>query len=253
MALFDKFKKSTEDAKNNIDKAKAQITQTRDNIINKAGSTVLGNEDTRPYAPQEVLTHEQHECIRVRGERYYQEKLTALPGNFVELDIGKRMVEDREYYHVSTSNGEIVGDIYPDQLEKAGLKKGAHVLAEIHRPIYRLTDGIVLYIPMTEEAIENKRKRDALKLWVNLDADKWNYDAGERFDFEDVEILVKPAKGNGKPTYVVIGDGSKLFEVNPRMKMYAEFTERKDYKPRRLIVESRTGDYGPYYHMGFYY
>ena len=42
MALFDKFKKSTEDAKNKIDKAKAQITQTRDNIINKAGSTVLG-------------------------------------------------------------------------------------------------------------------------------------------------------------------------------------------------------------------
>ena len=129
MALFDKFKKSTEDAKNKIDKAKAQITQTRDNIINKAGSTVLGNEDTRPYAPQEVLTHEQHECIRVRGERYYQEKLTALPGNFVELDIGKRMVEDREYYHVSTSNGEIVGDIYPDQLEKAGLKIGDVITA----------------------------------------------------------------------------------------------------------------------------
>ena len=127
------------------------------------------------------------------------------------------------------------------------------MLAEIHRPIYQMRDYIELYIPRTREAIEEEQKRDALKFWENIDATKWEPGDGERYDYHEVEVLTKNAKAKGKPTYVIIGDGVKLFEVGPRMKMYTELVDRDGYKPRRLIAERRTSDYGQYYHVGFYY
>ena len=252
MGLFGKLKKTAEDAKNRVDNVKAQVTQIRGDI-NEAVDTITGKADTRPNAPQELLIHEQHECIKVYGVHYNQDKLSDLPGNYVELDIGTRLLKEGEAYPVMLANGEIIGNVFPEQLEKAGIKKGEHVLAEIHRPIYQMRDYIELYIPRTREAIEEEQKRDALKFWENIDATKWEPGDGERYDYHEVEVLTKNAKGKGKPTYVIIGDGVKLFEVGPRMKMYTELVDRDGYKPRRLIAERRTSDYGQYYHVGFYY
>lgn len=252
MGLFDGLKKSAESAKNRVDNAKTQAAQARENNSETVNS-ITGKTDTRPLPPQELLTHEQHECIKVYGTHYSQEKLSDLPGNFVELDIGTRKQKEEDAYPVMLANGEMIGKVFPEQLEKAGIKKGMQVLAEIHRPVYYMRDEIELFIPRTHEALEDERARDALKFWENVDVSKWELGDADRYDFHEVDVLMKSAKGKAKPSYVIIGDGAKLFEVGPRMKMYAELVEREKYKPRRLIAERRTGDYGPYYHIGFYY
>ena len=252
MGLFGKLKKTAEDAKNRVDNLKTQVSQVRDGI-NDNVDMITRKADTRPYAPQELLMHEQQECIKVYGAVYNQNKLLELQGDFVELEIGARKLKDGDSYPVMLSNGEMVGAVFPAQLEKAGIKKGARVLAEIHRPIYQMREHIELFIPRTQKAIEDERARDTLKFWDNIDATKWVYGDNERYDFLDVDVLMKNAKGKGKPTYVIVGDGAKLFEVGPRMKMYAELAARDGHKPRHLIAELKTSDYGPYYHIGFYY
>lgn len=251
MGLFSKLKNSVDaaqsaanDIRGKAEQAKAKVQELRNDAP---------TQDNRPYAPMELLQHEQHECIKVQGSRYYQETIAALPGNFVELDIGTRKMKEWDSYPVTIASGDMVGTVYPDQLEKAGIKKGAHVLAEIHRPIYQMRDCIDLYIPRTKEAIEEQRIRDEMKLWVNIDGAKWENGDEERYDFDDVDVLVKQSSGKSKPSYVVIGDGTKLFEVNSRMKMYKEIESRAQHKPRRLIAERHEGDYGPYYRVGFYY
>ena len=250
MGLFGKLMKNVEEAKSKAGHLKSQIDQVGDGIA-EAAASITGKKDTRPFAPQEVLIHQQHECVKIYGAQYNQDALSKLPGNFVDVVIGKKKVKEWDAYPITTVDGTMLGTIYSDGLEKAGIKPGAMGLAEIHRPIYYLDDGITLFLQRTPEAIADEKRRDSLKFWTNLEMKKWEGGEGERHDFTDVDVLVKP--GSDKPTYVVIGDGRRVFEVGPRMKMHAELAAREEYKPRRLIVEQRTGDHGAYYHVGFYY
>ena len=153
---------------------------------------------------------------------------------------------------MKSGTGAYLGSVMEKHLEKAMIKPGSSVVAEIYKPIYNGQTLTTLYIPMSSEAIEHIKMLDGLKLWVNVGADKWSAQPTERLDSENVEVIASQHDGK-KETFVILADGIKLFEVNSRMKMYQDMVERAQYKPRRLIAEQKQGEYGDYYHVGFYY
>ncbi len=235
MGLFDKIKNSV-------------VTKTQETV-----NTPQPPQDNRPYAPNEVLAHQQHECIKVNGTSYHQDVIKTFVGDTVEVAILKdKIPEWNSYPVVNASDGVMLGAVSDEQLEKAGLKKGYTAIAEIHRPIYKGQEYYSLYLPKTKEALDRAKYLESLKLWVNLDASKWLGGDGERFDYFEVEVITSNHDAK-KPTFVILGDNSKLFEVNSRMKMYQDIAERTNYKPRRLIVEKKIGKNGFYYRVGFYY
>ena len=244
MGLFDKIKKTAGDARSQFDTAKFSAE--------KMAGEVTGAEDARPFAPNEVLVHQQQECVKVSGTRYHQDALAKLPGDAVMVAIGKAKSKDWDAYPVTMLNGEMLGALSDYAMEKGGFEPGANVVAEIHRPTYQFEDHIALYVPRTPEAIAAQKAREAMTLWVNLDASKWEIEQGERFEFPSGEIVTQAAEGK-KPVYIVTGEGRRLFVVNSRMKMHADIGQRAGYPIRKLIAERKDGDYGPYYRVGFYY
>ena len=252
MGLFGKIKSGVDTAQNAVNDARSKAVQAKAKVADMKNS-IDPRADHRPFAPQEVLFHEQHECIKVYGTRYNQEAVDRLVGDTVVVAILKDKNPEWDSYPVVNANdGALLGAVYDEQLRDAGLRNGYTAIAEIHRPVYYGQSDTQLYLPRTAEAIERKKQLDALKFWGNLDYSKWEQPHGQRFDYGNVSVLTDGVE-SGKPLIVVIGDGVKLFEVNPKMKMYKELSERLSYKPRRLIVEANQGERGPYYRTGFYY
>lgn len=249
MGLFGKIKNTVNAAENAVNNAKAKAVNIQVQATD-AVNTVTGKKDTREYKPTEVLQYEQHKCIKVQGARYHQDFLNNLQGSTVNVQIGTEKLPEWETYPV-TIGGVIVGAVSDDQLQKAMMPTGITVYAEIHRPIYNGEELTNLFIPMSNEAVEELDRKAALKLWINLDATKWQGDDAERLDFYDVEVVA--IEKNGEPDYMVLGDGKRLFVISSRMKVYNDIAERAEYKPRRLIVEKKDGNLGPYYRVGFYY
>lgn len=254
MGLFDKInaaKAKMDETKARVDAVKSQVTSAKQNIT-QAVDVATGKADTRPYMPQSMLSHLQNECVHVYGTKYHQAELSKLHDNTISVTIAARKSKEWDSYPVTLADGSLIGALYAEQLEKAGIKKGSTVMAEVVFPVYQFQDIISIYVPMTDEQLAHKKEMDKLKLWVNLDAKKWQGEESERLDYSDVEVLEKHADGK-KPVYVIIGDGKKLFEVTSRMKMYSDIESRSSYKPRRLIVEQKDGNAGQYYRVGFYY
>ena len=265
MGLFDKMKKTADDAKQRMgeaksrfDDAKTQLEQAKAHIetaqfsAKQAVGAATGKSDVRPFPPQELLAHQQNECVKVSGTSYHQDTLSRLPGNHAMVSIGKAKMKDWDSYPVTMLNGDMLGAIYDDGLKKAGIKPGSTAIAEIYHPMYRFDEGIELYIQRTPEAIAEQEAREAMKLWTTLDATKWEIEQAERFKFLGGEILTRQVEGK-KPVYIVMGENRKLFEVNSRMKMYKDIEQRAHYPIRKLIAELKEGEHGQYYRVGFYY
>lgn len=254
MGLFDKInaaRAKVDETKARVDAVREQVSNAKQNIT-QAVDVATGKADMRPYMPQPMLSHLQNECVKVYGTQYHQTELSKLHENTVNVTIAPRKSKEWDSYPVTLADGSLIGALYAEQLEKAGIKKGSTVTAEIVFPVYQLQDIISVYVPMTDEQLTHKKEMDSLKLWVNLDGEKWQGDMSERLDYSDVEVFEKNANGK-KPVYVIMGDGKKLFEVTPRMKMHDEIESRAAYKPRRLIAERKDGTMGAFYRIGFYY
>ena len=254
MGLFDKInaaRAKVDETKARVDAVKAQVSNAKHSIT-QAVDVATGKADMRPYMPRDVLSHLQNECVHVYGAQYHQAELSRLTEKTVSVTISPRKSKEWDSYPVTLADGSLIGALYDEQLEKFGIKKGSTVTAEIVLPVYKARETIEVYIPLTAEQLEHKKKMDSLKLWVNLDGERWQGGASERFDFYDVEVLERNANGK-KPVFVIMGDGKKLFEATPRMKIYAEIEARAEYKPRRLIAERKDGSMGSYYRIGFYY
>lgn len=252
MGLLNKLKQNVDSVKAKTEEIKSSAESVKDKALHIAIVQSPEN-DSRPAKPQDLKEHEQKECLKVIGTYYCQAAINALHNDTVDVTIEKKK-NDWDMYSVITSDGIRIGSLSEELIAKANIKKGVVRQAEIRRPFYQSMDETEVYLPLSREEIEYKEKLESLKLWINIDEKKWEGGDGDRFDYYNVVILADES-GSGKPKYVVLGDGSKLFEVGSRMKSYDDLRERAQLKvkPRHLIVERKQGDYGPYYHIGFYY
>lgn len=211
--------------------------------------------DERPFPPQEITLHRSNDCVEVQMCSYYQNVLSTLQPGLVAVTLEKP--RDNQPYEgfdglIVVSNNCILGAIGEHKIKRYGFKSGYQTVCEVVYPQYRYEDHIQLYIRLTDDQKSAQKAKDDLKLWINLGASKWLIEDDERFDFNSGEILTRNVDGK-KPIYIVIGDGRKLFEVNSRMKMYADIEQRVNYPIRRLIAERKDGQHGLYYNVGFYY
>lgn len=207
----------------------------------------------KPFMPDELSARLRNECIEATQCIYHQDTNAKLP-EVVELTVSKKKKDatGNQVYYLLTDSGEVVGALTEDRFKKLMIKPGARVVADVIQPIYALTEYPTVYVRRSEESIKHEQELENLKVWVSIDANKWEIPMGdERYDFRGGEFLI--AKAGKQPTYAVIGEGRKLFEVTPRMKAYKEIAERSQYKIRRIIALKKTSDYGDYYSTGFYF
>ena len=208
--------------------------------------------DNRPYVPNEVLVH-RGKCIHVGGPTYYQDVLGRLEGDVVKVKLRKAGKEAYWDYNVILEDGTVVGTLSEAAAERGGFTSRGTYEAEVSRPIYYGTSCVELYIRWTAKALERAAERESLKLWINLDATKWEGPTDkERLDYYDCEFVVSEPEGK-KPLISVLADGKRLLQVNSRMKCYGDLMERKGHRIRRLIVERKDGANSPFYRLGFYF
>ena len=206
-------------------------------------------EDNRPLMPDDWANHIQNECVRVYSHEVEQ-NLTTVPDQ-VAVKLYKP-VKGETAWRVYSLDKKLLGHLIPDMAQDAGLEIGKTYYAEIVRPCWRFKNSHEMYIPYTVEALEAKKRKKALTLWINLDYDKMLGDKSDRMDYYDARIIVNRMDGE-KPIYGVIADERMLFQVTPRMKNYDEIAKRAKLPIRRIICELRVSDYGYYYRVGFYY
>ena len=252
MGLLNKLKQNVDNVKAKTEEIKSTAEGVKDKAL-RIAKVQTSEYDSRPVKPQDLSNHEQNECIKVIGTYYCQEAINSLRSDIIDVTVEKKK-NDWDMYSVVTTNGVRIGSLSEELIAKANIKKGVVRQAEIHRPVYQSMDEPEVYLPLSREEIEYKQHLESLKLWINIDGKKWEGGDGDRFDYYDVVILTDES-GSGKPKYVVLGEGTKLFEVGSRMKSYDAIRERAQLKvkPRLLIAERKQGDYGPYYQIGFYY
>lgn len=234
---------------------KAAMGQARPPVAT-AAVKVAPTADEREYAPMEVLSHRQHECIMVRSCDRFQDRLSAIAGDEVRVKLARIPKNDtfnNDGLGVYSLDGGLLGVVPKTQVDKIGVKPGER-MAEVIRPKYRLETCIELCLPKLPHEVEAEQLKDALKLWTNLSADKWEGgDIGERADYFDGCSILVDTTPKGKPRFVIMGEGARLFTVNSRMKMYGDIEQRVNHKPRRIIVERKAGKNGQFYRVGLYF
>lgn len=206
-------------------------------------------QDERPPMPDELNNHLRRECVRVwlndDGLAFSEGKRM----DSVPVRVRKaRKAEIGAEYTVSLTDGTVIGTIDYDKFLRSGVKTRGEVIAEVSGPIWQDSVYGTVHIPITAEAIE----RQKMSVWIDVGAEHWSGPDGQRVDATGGEIL-ESRKGSGKPSHVVIGADTRLFDVTPRMACYSKVAERANLPLRRVIAESREGEHGPYWHIGLYF
>ena len=209
----------------------------------------MERQDDRPPIPDELQTHLNRECVRVWLN---DAGLAFTEGRHMEsvpVRVRKaRKAEVGAEYDVSLADGTVIGTMDYETFLRSGVKTRGEVSAEVSGPIWEGSRYGTVHIPITEEEM----KRQEMNVWFDVGADHWSGPDGARVDAIGGEILER-RKGGGKPSYVVIGADTRLFDVTPRMKCYKTVAERANLPIRRVIAESKEGEHGEYWHIGLYF
>ena len=225
-----------------MDAAKKQASK-------EAAKKQIARQESLPPMPDDLRTHLNRECVRVWLN---DEGLAFTEGKCMEsvpVRVRKaRKVEVGAEYNVLLTDGTVIGTLDLDGFLRSGVKTRGEVTAEVSGPIWRESQYGTVHIPITDEA----KKRQEMKVWIDVSASHWSGPDGLRVEATGGEIL-ESRNGNGKPTYVVIGAGTRLFDVTPRMGCYSKVAERANLPIRRVIAESKENKYGEYWHVGLYF
>ena len=213
----------------------------------------------RPNPPWKLLNHWNDEFQCVYGTIYHQDVLEPIRKPTVRVTVAR---DAGPYGHeVTLRDGTVVGNIPAELVWRVAMDAKRRVDAEVSRPIYRNTEHVELYVPLSDAALaadaeerERRRKNDELTIWVNLDGSKWNgptFSTGE-IEYHGADFSIVERKG-AKPLLSVVADGATLMTFNARMKAYKPLMERSERHIRLLIVECRNSEYGTFYKVGFYF
>lgn len=205
--------------------------------------------ETLPSMPDELRTHLNRECVRVwlneEGLAFTEGKHTeSVPVRVRKARKGELGAE----YNVLLTDGTIIGTLDYETFLRSGVKTRGEVTAEVSGPIWRESQYGTVHIPITDEEM----KRQEMNVWIDVSASHWSGPDGQRVEATGGEIL-ESRKGKGKPSYVIIGADTRLFDVTPRMGCYSKIAERANLPLRRVIAESREGEHGEYWHIGLYF
>lgn len=213
----------------------------------------------RPLMPDVLLEHLNFETEGVYGTNEHQDALDGLTEDLVQLVVSPE--SGKLGHEVTLADGTPVGRLLDHQIPRVAIASDGTTVAEVIRPKYRNTEHIQLYIPLTQEAIaadkaeqEHKDFLESLKIWVNIDAKKWSGPTftGGQIEYDGADFVLTERK-KAKPLLSVVSGGATIITIDARTKSYKDLIERSDYHIRKLIVESRESDYGPYYRVGFYF
>lgn len=206
-------------------------------------------DDERPPMPDELRTHLDCECVRVWLN---DEGLAFAEGKRMEsVPVKVRKARGAEVgaeYTVSLTDGTVIGTLGYDKFLRSGVKTRGEVTAEVSGPIWEGSTYGTMHIPITAEEM----KRQEMNIWIDVGAEHWSGPDGRKIDATGGEILER-RKGKGKPSYVIIGADTLLFDVTPRMGCYSKIAERADLPLRRVIAESKENEFGEYWHIGLYF
>lgn len=206
---------------------------------------VMEKPDERKPMPQELANHFS-DCVRVSLTREGWELMQQQTQGRMTIRVRKaRKREEGAEYAVSLPDGTCMGHLSENDFLRSGAKTRGEMEAEVYGPIWQGESSGRMYLPMTEEAL---RRRD-MKVYVNIDGTRWT--GPDVVDGERGEILAR--SGKGKPTYVITAGGSRLCEVTPRMKCYAQIAERADMGIRLAFAERRESEHGPYWRLQLYF
>lgn len=205
--------------------------------------------DDRPPMPEELEAHLNRECVRV----WLNDDGLALADGKQSENIAVRVRKARKpelgaEYTVSLTDGTVIGTLSYERFLRSGVKTRGEVTAEVNGAVWHGMRYGTMHIPITSEELE----RQKMNVWIDVSADHWSGPDGQRVDATGGEIL-ESRKGSGKPTYVIIGADTRLFEVTPRMACYAKIAERANLPLRRIIAESQNGEHGRYWHIGLHF